>query len=223
MRVEVDRRVARAPEQHRVVARALDGVREQRAVRERVEERRDLALHRFVAALVELQEHGDDAAFVQPRLAELPELARVERRRAFHPRVERVGRDRVELLVRGREQVPAVVDANLDFRVRDDAEVVLARNTRAATRGTSGSISATTTRSTAGSTLTAPAVMPAPRPITSTDRGFAGDERRDVAEHPLQAQVLRIGRRLRLAGVVVGEHAVGSRVTAIDAVSPSPT
>ena len=39
---------------------------------------------------------------------------------------------------------------------------------------TSGSISAIVTFSTAGSTDTAPAVTPAPHPMTSTDFGLAG-------------------------------------------------
>ena len=36
------------------------------------------------------------------------------------------------------------------------------------------------------------------------------DERRQVAEHPLQPHVLRLARRLHLAGVVIVAHAVGS-------------
>ena len=42
------------------------------------------------------------------------------------------------------------------------------------TRGTSGSISAMVSCSTRGSMETAPAVTPAPHPITRTDRGLAG-------------------------------------------------
>ena len=36
------------------------------------------------------------------------------------------------------------------------------------------------------------------------------DQRRQVAEHPLQAHVLRFARRLHLAGVVIVEHAVAT-------------
>ncbi len=45
------------------------------------------------------------------------------------------------------------------------------------------------TRSTVGLTLTAPAVTPAPQPMTSTDLGLARHERRQVAEHALQPHV----------------------------------
>ena len=38
-----------------------------------------------------------------------------------------------------------------------------------------------------------------------------GNERRQMAEHALQAHVLRVGRRLRFAGVVVGQRAVRFR------------
>ena len=38
-----------------------------------------------------------------------------------------------------------------------------------------------------------------------------GNERRQMAEHALQAHVLRVRRRLRLAGVVVGQRAVRLR------------
>ncbi len=127
--VDVDRRVVRAAEQHRVVAQALDRIREQCAVRECFEERRDLALDRFVAALVELQEHGDHTAFAQARLAELPELACVECGGAFHPWIERVRRDRVEFFAGRREHVAAVVDSELDLRVAHDAEVGLGEST----------------------------------------------------------------------------------------------
>ena len=147
----------------------------------------------------------------EPRFAELPELARVERGRAFDPRIERVGGDRVEALRRRREQVPAVVDPDLDLVGCATTSKLGSPKYSAATAGTSGSSSATTTRSTAGSMLTAPAVMPAPNPITSTLRAPLGNERRQMAEHALQAHVLRVRRRLRFAGVVVGQRAVRLR------------
>ena len=56
--------------------------------------------------------------------------------------------------------------------------------------------------------LTAPAVTPAPQPITRTDRASSRHQRRQMAEHPLQAHVLRLARRLDLARVVVAEAAV---------------
>ena len=122
---EIDRLVAVAADEHGVVARAFDGVCEHGRVREHVEKRRELAAHGILGGLVELHEDRHDAAVLEPFLAELPELARVQRGRALDPRVERIGRDRIEAFRRGREQVPAVVDADLDLAVRDDAEVVL--------------------------------------------------------------------------------------------------
>ena len=85
-------------DEHEVVARAVVRVAEDDAVRERLEERRDLALHRLGVALVQLHEQRDDAAGIQVLLDDLEELLRVERRGALHPRIERIGRDRVELL-----------------------------------------------------------------------------------------------------------------------------
>ena len=55
---------------------------------------------------------------------------------------------------------------------------------------------------------TAPAVTPAPQPMTSTEFGMRRQQRRQVAEHALQPHVLRLARRLHLAGVVVVQHAV---------------
>ena len=43
--------------------------------------------------------------------------------------------------------------------------------------------------------------------MTSTCFGLRRDQRRQVAEHPLQAHVLRLARRLDLAGVVIVQHA----------------
>src|SRR6185369_11236268 len=70
------------------------------------------------------------AAVVQMILRELPELARVQGRGALDPGVERIRRDRVELAARRGEVVPAIVDADLDLRVRDDGEVVLGEESR---------------------------------------------------------------------------------------------
>ena len=64
--------------------------------------------------------------------------------------------------------MPRIVELDLDLRVGDDVEVVLGEVGRD-DRGTSGSISAMVCASTVGSIDTAPAVTPAPQPITSTD------------------------------------------------------
>ena len=73
-----------------------------------------------------------------------------------------------------------------------------------------------------GSIDTAPAVTPAPQPMTSDLLRLFRHQRRQVAEHPLQAHVLRLARGLHLAGVVIVQHAVGQRETATDAFQPSP-
>jgi hypothetical protein len=61
----------------------------------------------------------------------------------------------------------------VDLRVADDVEVVLAEIVET-TFGTSGSISAIVSCSTAGSIDTAPAVTPAPQPMTTTVAGARG-------------------------------------------------
>ena len=63
--VHVDLAAVELPEQHQVVALAVDRVGEHGAVRERLEERADLALHRRLAALVQLHEQRDHAARVE--------------------------------------------------------------------------------------------------------------------------------------------------------------
>ena len=184
-------------------------LREDHAVRERLEERGDLALHRLGVALVELHEQRDDAARVQVLLDELEELARVEHRRALHPRVERIRRDRVELLVRRQQEVPRVVDARrATFGLRDDVEVVLARSTwrRRAARAARSRRSSRARRADR-SRPRRPSRRRRSRSRAPTS-GLRRHERRQVAEHPLQAHVLRLARRLHLAGVVIVEDAV---------------
>ena len=123
---EVDRLVDLAADEHRVVAHAFDGVCEHGAVRKHVEKRRELAADGILGGFVELDEHRHHATVVEPCFAKLPKLPRIERGRALDPRVERVRRDRGETLRRRREQVPAVVDTDLDLGVADDVEVVRA-------------------------------------------------------------------------------------------------
>src|SRR6185369_9737418 len=95
-----------------VVTLAVVRVAPHDAVGKRLEERADLALYRRRVALVELHEQRHDAAGVQMRLRRLEKLARVEHRRALHPRIERIRRDGVELLTRRHHVVPPVVDAD---------------------------------------------------------------------------------------------------------------
>ena len=98
-RIDVDLHRAELADEHEIVAAAVVRVAEDHAVRERLHERRDLALHRLGVALVELHEQRDDAARIEVVLHDVEELLRVERRRALHPRIERIRRHRVELLI----------------------------------------------------------------------------------------------------------------------------
>ena len=139
-------------------------------------------------------------------LRELEELARVEHRRALHPRVERIRRNRVELLVRRLQIVPRVVEVHARLRVLDDVEVVLgevggddARHERLDLRDREllhSRIDRGRARRHAGAAADDEHVLRVLR-----------DERRHVAEHPLQPHVLRLARRLDLAGVVIVQHA----------------
>ena len=187
---EVDRLVAVAADEHGVVARAFHGVREHGGVRKHVEKRRELAAHGVLRRLVELHEDRYDAAVVEPGFAELPELARVQRGGALDPRIERIGRDRIEAFCRRSEQMPAVVDADLDLAVRHDAEVVLGEKLGSHLRNErlelgdddalDGRIDADGARRDAGAEAYD---EHAARPLRK--------KRRQMAEHSLQAHVLR--------------------------------
>ncbi len=141
------------------------------------------------------------------RPGRLEEFLRVQHGRALHPRIERVGRNRVELLGRRLDEVPRVVDLHAHFGIADDVEVVLAEicghhpwyerfdfgdrfvlHRRVDRHGAGGD----------------------PCPAADHDHvaRVLRDERRQVAEHALQTHVLRLARRLHLAGVVIVQHAV---------------
>src|SRR5215475_3225274 len=126
-RVDVDanRSIALLAEQHQVVALAVVGIAPDDAVRKRLEEGSDFALHRSGIAFVQLHEKRHDATVIQVGLGRFEELTGVEHRRALYPRIERIRRDGVELLLRRHDVMPPVVDAHVDFRVLDDVEVVL--------------------------------------------------------------------------------------------------
>ena len=140
-------------------------------------------------------------------LRELEELARVEHRRALHPRIERIGRDRVELLLRREQKMPRIVDVDVDLRIADDVEVVL---------GEIGRDDARDERLDFGDRFVLDRWIDRHR--AGRDAGAAADhddgfglfrhERGEMAEHPLQPHVLRLARRLHLAGVVVVADAV---------------
>ena len=110
--------------------------------------------------------------------------------------------------LRRQQEVPRVVDVHVHLRIPDDVEVVLAeiRGDRRAARA------ARSRRSSRCSTFGID------RHRAGRDAGAAADDehrprmrrdqRRQVAEHALQAHVLRLARRLHLAGVVIVEHAV---------------
>ena len=208
-RVDIDLPCLDLTEQHEVVALTVDRVREDGAIRKRFEERRDLALHGRVRALVQLHEQRHHATGIEVALDHLEELARVERCSTLHPRIERIRRNRIELLVRRQQVMPGIVQVNLDLRVRDDVEVVLgevrgddARNERL-DLGDGLILDHRVDRHRAGRHSGAAADH-------QHLRGRLRDERGDVAEHPLQPHVLRLARRLDLAGVVIVQHAAGS-------------
>ena len=62
-------------------------------------------------------------------------------------------------------------------------------------------------RSTPGAMATAPAVKPAPRPMTSTRRGCARQKVGEVREHALQPHVFALARRLHFSCGVVDRRA----------------
>ena len=139
-------------------------------------------------------------------LHDLEELTRVERGGPLDPRIERVRRDRVELLLRRHQEVPRVVDLDVHLRVVDDVEIVIAEVFRDDLRDQrldlgdrlvlDGRVDRDGTRRHAGAA-----------PDDQHLRGTVRNQRRHVAEHPLQPHVLRLARRLHLAGVVIVEHA----------------
>ncbi len=133
-RVEVYRLVAFSARQHDVVPALVGKVGPDHPVGKHAHERRDLALRRFRAHLVERHPHRHDAAVIEvvPRGCE--ELTRGERRGAFGPWVEGIQGDRVELPASRHEVVAAVVDHHVRLRIRGDPLVergeVLARRLR---------------------------------------------------------------------------------------------
>src|SRR4029450_10678190 len=95
------------------------------SVREDAGEGRDLALDDVFRALVQRHPLRQDTARVQVRLDELEVLLRVERRSTLDPRMNRVRRDDVELLVRRQNVMPRVVVDDLHPRVVYDVVVLL--------------------------------------------------------------------------------------------------
>ena len=137
---------------------------------------------------------------------ELEEFARVQHRRAFHPRVQRIGGDGVELLPRRQDEVTRIVDRHVHLLVANDVEVVLAeiggddaRHERldfSDRLAFEPRIDRHRARRHAG-----------PAPDHEHRSRLRRDERREMAEHALQPHVLRLARRLHLAGVVIVAHA----------------
>ena len=87
-----------------------------------------MAISLFTAAsllFIELHEQGDHTARLQV-IPDLPEeLAGIERGGTLDPWVERIGGNRVELLVRGQQVMTRIVVLDVHLRVADDVEVVL--------------------------------------------------------------------------------------------------
>ena len=140
-------------------------------------------------------------------------LARKQDRVAAHPRVDRVGGDDVELLARRRQEVARVVEHDLP-RAGSTAPRSSPSRTALAAPTTRGSISQMTIRFTSGWSVSAPAVMPAPRPTTSTVSGRGCTSADRWPSRRSSAQVVRVVGRLDPAGDVEVAVAAGRDVHA---------
>ena len=148
--VDHERRIVAAAiaEQDDVVAGAAGLVAPDGAVREGLEERRDLALDDGRAALVERDPLGDEAPGLEVGPHQVEVLPGVERRGALDPRVNGIARDDVELLVGGQDVMAGVVVDDRDPGIRELAarlaghDVVVLRPEVGHDLLTSGSISA---------------------------------------------------------------------------------
>ena len=101
--------------------------------------------------------------------------------------------------------MPRIVDDDMRFRVSDDVEIVLAemlgddaRNERLDFGDRQRLDVLIDAHGASGGTGAAPDDEHALRRL--------GNERREMAEHALQAHVLRLARRLHLPGVVIVHH-----------------
>ena len=125
-RVEIDHRRAILAQQHNIVAFAVVQVSPDRPAREDLEKGRDLALDRVLVALVQRHPLRDDSTGIQVCFHQFEVLARVERGGAFHPRMDRVGRDDVEFLIGGEHEVAGIVVDDLHARILGHFEVLRA-------------------------------------------------------------------------------------------------
>ena len=206
--VDVDAIVIRHSQQHHVVSDAGHGVREDGAVGKHVQERAHLAPDGVFGALVKLHEDRHHSTRIEPRFHQRPELLGVQRGGALDPGVEGIGRDAVEGLIRRLQKVPSVVDQNRYLLVLDDAEVEFVEVFRnhLGYQGLdfgNGDV--------AGPRVDADGPRGDSRAESDDEEIILlpGQERGEVSEHPLQTHVLRIARRLDLAGIVIIENAVG--------------
>src|SRR5437016_11790778 len=94
-----------APEQHQIVAIAIQVVAPDGAVRKHVEERSQLCLDSFFIAFVQRQPLRGYTTGIQMTAHESEVFLRVERRRAFHPRMNGIGRDDIEFFWCGQYEV----------------------------------------------------------------------------------------------------------------------
>ena len=116
-RVDIELHRAGLAEHHDIVAVAVLVVTPDRALGEGLEEGGDLAADDRLVALVEGHPLRDEAARLEALLHELEVLLGVERGRALHPGMDRVGRDDVELLLGGEDIVARVVVDDLHARI----------------------------------------------------------------------------------------------------------
>ena len=197
-------------EQHEIVALTVVRVAPHDTVWKGLEKRADLALHRIGVAFVELHEQRDDAAGIQMLLDRVEELLRIKHRSPLHPRIQWIGGEGFELLLRCENVVPRVVELHVHLWIADDVEIVLAEVRRDDARherfdlGDGHAFHRRVDRDRPGRDAGA-----AP---DHDDRPWMGrHERREMPEHPLQSHVLRLARGLDLSRVVVIERTAHTR------------
>src|SRR5512143_2909690 len=78
----------------------------------------------FFGKFINRQPLADEAAGVKMLRREPEVLDRIQIAGSAEPRMDRIGRDDIELLLRGQQEIPAVVEYDLQLRVIQDIVVV---------------------------------------------------------------------------------------------------
>ena len=123
--VQVDPQRFSRSEKDGIVSLLVLRVVPERAIGEDGEKGGQFALDGGQVALVKGHPLGDEAAGVQAPLAHLKVILRVKRCGPFDPRMDRVGGDDVEFLLRGENKMAGVVDDDSDPRIVDHIVVLL--------------------------------------------------------------------------------------------------